>query len=328
MRVSQRLQVTLAALCVVGFAGFLATFIAAAWGHYAVDRMAGEMERLHGTAHLEAERARNAFEQAIAERAQAAVERDSALAERDRALGERDAALIANRHVLFQLGARTQSTIAKVEGIIASTGLDPDRLVKAQARKVPAIGPRGGPFVPWREQIAPSTGLDRLQALRDGLAHLPLASPVARVELSDGFGFRIDPFTGHPALHEGIDLRGDGDAAVHATAAGIVSYAGWKSQYGNLVEIDHGFGLTTRYAHLRAIAVKVGEAVALHQQLGLIGATGRATAAHLHYEIRVDGQARNPLNFLKVNRHVPETSRPVPEEVPTAAYQFSNVDNR
>jgi murein DD-endopeptidase MepM/ murein hydrolase activator NlpD len=138
------------------------------------------------------------------------------------------------------------------------------------------------------------------------LAHLPVASPVSDVDLSSGYGYRHDPFTGQGSMHEGTDFRGAYGSPIYATAAGVVASAGYQPEYGYTVDIDHGFGLMTRYAHLEKILVKPGETVSLHQKLGLMGATGRATGVHLHYETRVNGNARNPLNFLKADHYVPE----------------------
>ncbi|MCX7363466.1 MAG: peptidoglycan DD-metalloendopeptidase family protein [Alphaproteobacteria bacterium] len=290
-------------------------------------------EREAAVEHAVAQR-KTAVENAVAERSRIAVERDKALSERDKALSERDAALTANREVLRHLDAQTQSTIAQVEGIISATGLDLARVVN----KAPApptderTGPRGGPFVPWKQQVVAdnpvearrihgvASSLERLKALRDTLARVPLATPLAQLEISNGFGFRVDPFTGLAAMHEGLDLRGNRNTEIHATAAGTVAFAGWKSDYGNLVEINHGSGLVSRYAHLSSILVKTGDPVTLHQKLGLIGATGRATGAHLHYEIRVDGQARNPVNFLKAHRNVSEKAT-------TPSSQFSGFNH-
>lgn len=257
-----------------------------------------------------------------------AAERDQAATQRDKALAERDAAWTASLEVLLHLDAKTHTTIAEVERIISSTGLNPSRMIKVPVSE-DRNAPRGGPFVPWQGQptAAAATagsidlrsaddvaqGLSRLQALRDILAHVPLASPVGQVEILNGYGYRVDPFSGFGALHEGLDLRSRNGNVIYATAAGTVSFAGWKGDYGNTVDIDHGFGLVTRYAHLSRIDVRAGDIVALHRPLGLIGATGRATAVHLHYEVRVDGRARNPVNFLKADRYLPEADRHVPE---------------
>ena len=263
-------------------------------------------------------------------------ERKRVAAERDQAIAERDAALAANRDTVARLDAQMHDTISEVEKIIASTGLDPNRLAPLKPQiKDDKSAPRGGPFLPWlglkpdadlgqdvgieHAQIV-VTGLDRLQRLRDVLKHLPVASPVGEVELSSGFGYRVDPFTGQASQHDGADFRGPRGTAIYATAAGVVATAGYMPEYGNTVDIDHGFGLMTRYAHLDKILVKPGEAVVLHQKLGLMGATGRATGVHLHYETRVNGNARNPLNFLKVDHYVPE-------KIPAASLQSDGVSH-
>jgi len=252
--------------------------------------------------------------------------------ERDKALAERDAALAANRQLLHQLDADTRNTIAQVERIIAATGLDMRRAKlptsPAPAAMVPVAaeakgGPRGGPFVRWQGKDRPpeetepgridglTVSLDRLKALHNFIAHVPIGNPLPHLDITSGFGFRLDPFSRFAAMHEGVDMRAAPGTAVRATAAGRVVHAGWRAEYGLLVEIDHGFGLLTRYAHLSSTSVKVGDAVALHQPIGLIGATGRTTGQHLHYEIRVDGQARNPVQFLKADRNQPRASHHV-----------------
>jgi murein DD-endopeptidase MepM/ murein hydrolase activator NlpD len=119
------------------------------------------------------------------------------------------------------------------------------------------------------------------------------------VDMSSPFGVRNDPFLGRPAMHTGIDMRGDTGDPVHATAAGRVTIAGRDGGYGNMVEIDHGNGLATRYGHLSAIDVKVGEHIRIGQVIGKIGSTGRSTGPHLHYETRVNGEAVNPQKFLR-----------------------------
>ncbi len=127
---------------------------------------------------------------------------------------------------------------------------------------------------------------------------MPTMLPVHAARGS-GFGKRIDPFTGQLAMHEGIDFEVDAGTAVHAAAGGVVRYAGHHPQYGNLVEIDHGNDLSTRYAHLSKILVRTGEIVMRGHEVGLSGSTGRATGPHLHFEVRYKGVALNPDRFLK-----------------------------
>lgn len=135
----------------------------------------------------------------------------------------------------------------------------------------------------------------------------PLASPVAvDYRETSGFGGRVDPFTGRGAYHGGLDMAAFERAPVVATSPGTVVYAGQRSGYGNIVEIDHGHGFKTRYAHLRDIQVQRGDHVAIGQRVGSMGSTGRSTATHLHYEVWFRGRAVDPINFLRAGRHVHE----------------------
>lgn len=127
---------------------------------------------------------------------------------------------------------------------------------------------------------------------------MPTMLPVHAARGS-GFGKRIDPFTGQLAMHEGIDFEVDSGTPVLSAAGGVVAFAGPHPQYGNLVEIDHGNGLSTRYAHLSKILVRTGEIVMRGHEIALSGSTGRATGPHLHFEVRYKGVALNPDRFLK-----------------------------
>ena len=132
------------------------------------------------------------------------------------------------------------------------------------------------------------------------LSAVPVRKPVAgEVDMSSPFGMRLDPFLGRPAIHTGVDLRGDIGEPARATATGKVTIAGWDGGYGNMVEIDHGNGLATRYGHLSKILVKVGQFVRIGETVGLIGSTGRSTGPHLHYETRINGEAVDPQKFLR-----------------------------
>jgi murein DD-endopeptidase MepM/ murein hydrolase activator NlpD len=135
-----------------------------------------------------------------------------------------------------------------------------------------------------------------LEATADAL---PLARPTTNTEETSGFGVRADPFTGRPAFHAGQDFAGAFATPIHSTGPGVVSFTGVRSGYGNTIEIDHGHGLKTRYAHLSAICVTVGQRVAVGQRIGAMGSTGRSTGTHLHYEVWVDGRAQNPKRFLE-----------------------------
>ncbi len=152
-----------------------------------------------------------------------------------------------------------------------------------------------------------ATDLSDLRGLSETAHVLPLGRPTENASQSSGFGVRLDPFTGQPAFHSGQDFAGAFLAPVEATAPGTVSFTGVRSGYGNTVEIDHGRGFKTRYAHLESIFVAVGQQVALGQKLGAMGSTGRSTGTHLHYEVWVDGRAQNPMRFLRAGDYVQQT---------------------
>jgi murein DD-endopeptidase MepM/ murein hydrolase activator NlpD len=128
---------------------------------------------------------------------------------------------------------------------------------------------------------------------------IPTTKPVANVSFTSGFGVRSDPFRGGAAMHAGIDLAGPTGTPVYATADGVVGRAEWANGYGNLVELEHGKGIQTRYGHLSKMLVKPNTPVKRGQLIALMGSTGRSTGSHLHYEVRIDGRAVNPVPFLQ-----------------------------
>ncbi len=128
---------------------------------------------------------------------------------------------------------------------------------------------------------------------------LNTVAPVSSGWYSSNFGWRIDPFTGKSAMHEGVDFVVPLGTPIHAAASGIVVYAGLHPDFGNLVEIDHGNDILTRYAHASKLVVKVGEVVKKGQLISYVGSTGRSTGNHLHFEVRFKGLAQNPVRFLQ-----------------------------
>ena len=166
----------------------------------------------------------------------------------------------------------------------------------------------GGPF----ESVGNATfktlfdSWKKLDQLQDGVIAIPSDKPVqVSVTMMSAFGVRSDPFNHHAAMHPGIDLSGAYGTPIYATADGTVLRAGWNSGgYGNLVEIDHGRGISTRYGHMSAILVSAGQRVTRGQQVGRMGSTGRSTGNHLHYEVRIDGRAVNPIPFMKSTDYV------------------------
>jgi hypothetical protein len=188
-------------------------------------------------------------------------------------------------------------------------GLDPEE-VETRSKKSSRSNV-GGPFVPIAidtmagpfERLASQLQGDILliERLRHATTLLPFRRPMATDStLSSNFGPRIDPFTRAMAMHTGIDFRGDLGASVRATGAGEVVSAEFHGGYGNMVEIAHGHGVTTRYAHLSQILVTPGQRVDGGMLIGRVGSTGRSTGPHLHYETRIDGEAIDPMRFLRI----------------------------
>lgn len=131
---------------------------------------------------------------------------------------------------------------------------------------------------------------------------LPTIMPVNAPFNASGFGYRIDPFTGQRALHEGVDFIADVGTPVVSAAGGVVSFAGQHPQYGLMIDIDHGNELTSRYAHLSRVAVKEGDIVYRGRRIGDTGNSGRSTGAHLHFEVRFRGAPQNPIRFLQAGQ--------------------------
>jgi murein DD-endopeptidase MepM/ murein hydrolase activator NlpD len=127
---------------------------------------------------------------------------------------------------------------------------------------------------------------------------MPTMMPVSAPFNASGFGYRIDPFTGQQAIHEGIDFITDTGTPVVAAAGGVVQFAGFHPQYGNMIDIDHGNDLVTRYAHLSRVLVKEGDVLQRGRRIAESGSTGRSTGPHLHFEVRFRGAAQNPAKFL------------------------------
>ena len=127
---------------------------------------------------------------------------------------------------------------------------------------------------------------------------IPSVQPVDKLHFTSNFGIRSDPFVGSARMHSGVDIPGATGTPIYATADGMVAHADRRGAYGKLVELDHGKGITTRYGHLSQILVPAGSRVVRGQMIGLMGSTGRSTGPHLHYEVRIDNHAVNPVPFL------------------------------
>ncbi|WP_170290041.1 M23 family metallopeptidase [Qipengyuania gaetbuli] len=153
----------------------------------------------------------------------------------------------------------------------------------------------------------------RMAALEQALEGVPQFAPARKDLISSGFGYRRDPFNGRAAMHSGLDFKGATGTPIYAAAKGRVTFVGRKGGYGNTVEITHGNGLMTRYAHMSKFNAKVGQQVLPGQTIGAIGSTGRSTGPHLHFEVRINNRAVNPRTFLETAPHVLEEIRRAPE---------------
>ena len=226
---------------------------------------------------------------------------------------------------MAQRVGEVQAKLIKLEAmgerVGAAVGVKPEELKPIM--KTPASGGQGGPFVPFTLGSAkPDAALTELNGLIDALGveadqrtdlftllesrllesrlqalMIPNSRPVD-VPVGSGFGFRSDPFTGRAALHTGLDFPTDVGTPVHAAAGGVVRYSEYHPEYGNLIELDHGNGLVTRYAHNSKVLVKVGDIIKRGQVISEVGTSGRSTGAHLHFEVLVDEVPQDPAKFL------------------------------
>ena len=238
--------------------------------------------------------------------------------------------------MMADIRATTGGKIVELERVIARTGVSAEPMEKAaQAKRnqdeqrhekygrieasakgdaaaASLDGGQGGPYIPDRSSSLKSKetelyyNLQRMMVLNDIVGTMPLASPLAAnsYKQTSPFGSRTDPFRGTGAFHSGLDLSGPEHAKVMATTDGKVEFAGWKTAYGNVVDIKHTYGLATRYAHLERVLVAPEQFVKKGQVIGIQGSTGRSTGHHLHYEVRYNGNAIDPANFLKAGKDV------------------------
>lgn len=169
-----------------------------------------------------------------------------------------------------------------------------------------AVGGIGGPLMPLDTEIFAEleSNIAAFAELQAFARTLPLASPLANLEISSRFGRRVDPFTGQAATHTGVDFRAASGTAVLATGAGTIVRASTNGGYGKMVEVDHGNGLSTIYAHLSTISVRVGQTVTVGAIVGRAGSTGRSTGPHLHYEVNRAGRAVDPMPYLRTGAEV------------------------
>jgi murein DD-endopeptidase MepM/ murein hydrolase activator NlpD len=201
-----------------------------------------------------------------------------------------------------QARAATLQRYQRAAAEVRRLGLNPARFHQASA-----TGAMGGPYEP----VTAASNADpdyralfmswrRLDQLEHGVVAIPTGHPVNTANFTSGFGVRSDPFRRHAAMHAGVDLAGPMGTPVYATADGIVERSEYnRGGYGNLIEINHGEGIETRYGHLSRRIAQAGQRVHRGDLIGLMGSTGRSTGSHLHYEVRIDGHAVNPIPFLE-----------------------------
>ncbi len=245
-------------------------------------------------------------------------------------IAQRDRFMRENLDAIAQKVGDMQAKLVKLEAmgerVVGLAGVKADELKPLKRTPTSAQGGAGGPYVPLER---PS--LTELQATIDHLglavdqntdiftlmesrllesrlqALLVPSSPPVNVNVGSGFGFRPDPFTGHASLHTGLDFPAEVGTPVYAAAGGIVTLREWHAAYGNTLEIDHGNGLVTRYAHNSAFEVERGALVKRGQMIARVGNTGRSTGPHLHFEVLVDGAPQDPARFLAGGSKLPAT---------------------
>ena len=191
--------------------------------------------------------------------------------------------------------------IGELRRLIASTGIDLNKLL-GQLNSVPSG--EGGPYVALSMSQEKEAERERVAALQSLAKSLPLDAPLKHFVLESPFGARMDPFRHRMGFHTGVDLAAPYKSPVYSTAPGTISFTGWKEGYGRVVEISHAHGIVTLYAHLNRILVARGQYVRAHQEIGLLGSTGRSTGPHVHYEVRVNGVPVNPEKFIEAGKGV------------------------
>jgi len=214
-----------------------------------------------------------------------------------------------------QMQAQVQRLDALGARLAKLTGMKPEEFrfdqLPAQGGPLIALPPQERSVSALEQQLnrltlAINDRSDKLQALETLLLQnqlsrrlLPSIQPITEGFYSSNFGWRLDPFTGANAMHEGVDFMVEAGTPIRASAGGVVAYADMHPQYGNMVEIDHGNDIVTRYAHASRLLVKVGQVVRRGEKIAEVGSTGRSTGNHLHFEVRHKGIAQNPVRFLQ-----------------------------
>ncbi len=290
-----------------------------------LDQGARETERWLETAQRERlalEREREALETrliAVDAAREQAVRLEQGLRWRLETATNRLAGLEADRDATARwLAAWIGDRLGAIETVLHHTGIKPERLLTRGAPGTTTDSGLGGPLLPLLQPATTQSPSGRTTPLVQELAHdigrleaaerllsaIPLAAPFDHYHQTSRFGPRLDPITRRQALHNGLDFGAPPSSEVMATAPGRVTHAGRMGSYGIMVEIDHGHGITTRYAHLSRTLVEPGDQVSLRTAIGIIGNTGRSTGRHLHYEVRLDDTPKDPARFISAGRQL------------------------
>jgi murein DD-endopeptidase MepM/ murein hydrolase activator NlpD len=253
---------------------------------------------------------------------EAAEERNEVLAEAEAAREEvqviadaKEALELRNDAIFTKLEEALTVSVEPLDKMFREAGMSPDDLIGAVRE---GYSGQGGPLtpisfstsggVPSAEELRANsilTGLDRMNMYRIAAFKLPFGMPVKdSFRWTSGFGTRDDPKGAGRRMHEGTDMAAAYGTPIYSTADGVVTYAGWENGYGRLIKIKHDFGVETRYGHLSQIRVEVGQRVSRGDRIGDMGNSGRSTGTHLHYEIRLSGDAINPMTFIKAAKNV------------------------
>ncbi len=230
-------------------------------------------------------------------------------------MAEKKALQTRNNEIFAKLEEAVSVSMEPLDKMFRAAGMSPDDLL-SQVRR--GYSGAGGPLTPLilstkgsdanadeKRANAILSGLDRMNLYRIAAFKSPFAMPVKTTfRWTSSFGGRNDPLGRGARMHEGVDMAGAYGSPIYSTADGVVIHAGWSSGYGRLVKIKHEFGVETRYAHMSAIRVNVGDRVSRGDKIGDMGNSGRSTGTHLHYEIRIGGRAVNPMTFIKAANHV------------------------
>ncbi len=257
----------------------------------------------------------DALARTAAERDQVIADAQDALLKADEMAQQIELMRDQNDAIFRQLEEAMTVSVAPLDKMFRNAGMSTDNILATVRR---GYSGQGGPMTPLSfttrgDEPTPDTlranrllnQMDKLNLYRIAASKAPFANPVkGSFRFTSPFGYRRDPKTGGRRMHSGVDFAAGSGTPLYATADGVVTHAGWQSGYGRLVKIQHEFGIETRYAHLSRLRVKVGQRVSRGQRIGDMGASGRVTGVHLHYEVRVGGKAVNPMIYIKAANDV------------------------